>query len=390
MGGNKKATPDRKSSGGSLKAKRAKEYKSKEKLPALGEISHISLSSYEEDTLLELFKRLDATRIRIVENSPNEVRQWVASEAVSDIESRSTSSSNESCQEIESPETILDTIDDVVIHSVGCESTPEKHALANPTDKALSADLPVTPPQDAVRSAYKPVHSAERKLMIRQMIRDDRRMSIDSLEGNKCAMKNAKKEYYKTGVLSAAFEQQSLSRRVRICVRDQYSSDSSIATKTYVIERTVSGIADLVISCRRDLCLNSEPGSIILSIEAATLCELTPEWLVGCPDGSSVYVLRKDSVPCVGFIEPTKAPPATDDIPAVISTEGNFTCWTPRCKNMLLSMSMKRDLYSSFTNHDNPILCCRRALPTFRMREEIVNTIRENQVVVIAGDTGSG
>lgn len=355
---------------GSGGGKKKKEYKSNEKQPALGEISHISLDSHQEDQLLELFKALDGIQTLALDPAVTLVSEqpWSPSAGCPD------SPSSGSDQSVD--EELNNAPDDFGAETL--TTAPISSALDTPLEKSDVGCV----------SSSRPIHSAERKLMVRQMIRDDRRKSIDWREC-KSTSKQAKKEFARTGVLSPLHVSPSVTRRVRVSVVFNGTA------KAYVVERSREGLESIYENCRRDFQLDASR-DVVLSSEQSQCRVVSEGDLLSCPDGEVVYLLSESAVSanvCSGDdIGPPDCPDGTK--PNMEHGIDPAHCWTPRCVDAAISASLLRNLISpAASNSDrsrDKLLLARKNLPIYAMRNDIVRLIRDNAVVVVVGDTGSG
>lgn len=369
---------------------KTKKYKSKEKLPALGEISHVALSTEQEDVLLALFKQLDGTQTHVVEESS------LADGADAASASAQTGSDSDSDSSDESGE---DTFPDVVEPCTELELSVDDIQRRSPLIEVDGGAF--LSPTGPTATARKPIHSAERKLMIRQMLRDDRRKSIDRLE-QKDAIKQAKKDFKRSGAVSEALVGGGVTRRVRLSVVHT-TAYKTVASHSYVVPRSEEGLEDLYLYCRRDFGFDSR-NAFALCLDPAGERAVTLDSVSCCDDGTVVYVVSGDkSCACVTAIDEAGVTISSTG-GAVGAAEGDemdgsgeFVCWTPRCDDPAASRAMKTALLQfaacspSISDEAGArIIRARRSLPIYAMKNELLRMVNEHGVVVVAGDTGSG
>ena len=365
--GKKKSDTVSTSSSGSKKS-----YKSKEKLPALGEISHVSLTTEQEDNLLELFKVIDKQKLYVLNTPDSPVHKACA--GISD--------SSSSTDDLLSDEESSDSMEDRST-KLGYNHSSRSIAVSS-LHSSAEQNVYLTPTKATYDEIHRPIHSAERKRIIRQMIRDDRRKHLDIKSAEKDTNRAAK-QYVKMGTYpDSALSPVSSRIRVSVVYVDSMSKQQ---LRSYVIARTEDGINDLHLYVCRDFKVKLLPDMLICIGPLEKPREISVDILSKCDDGVVFYVLSHDYMKTESIETFSEHPNHSES--KVLEIGSEFTCWTARCDDMEVSALMKQQ-YLQLADAKADILDTRRRLPIFSMREQILYCIRDNQVTVIAGDTGSG
>ena len=173
-------------------------------MPALGEISHLCLNISQEDAILELLKEFSPQSLRLQSN-PSTSKTLNSSPKNDKSTSSSSSDSDEKNDEDSGSD--HDGVNDEIAPSEIDANTDKKELPSN----FLSA---------LATPSLSRINSAERKLIVRQMIRDDRRRHVDSIP-LKRDRKIAKKLFRQVGAVAECLDVMAItekSTRVRLSV----------------------------------------------------------------------------------------------------------------------------------------------------------------------------
>jgi hypothetical protein len=372
-----------------LKGKGKKAKKKREKMPALGEITHIMLSPQAEDAVLHLilqYSGLDAVPHAGKDKSG-------ASGSISGNDEDSSSSSRDG----ERKSSISSSDDDDSSTSDSDEAIREKKTVRHVSHPSLD--------------------SAKRKMMVREVIRDDRRRSRDN-EAARAAARTSRRALRTSGMApapSAAIRDQ-LKHSMRVRVRVQCSGHPDTNIVVQRMAEMDSGIDEIRARCRSlfggsigasddsfDLMYVPNIHAYNTYEKSAAMRPLLATDLATAHDGLVVRVIRaidknkevcsniSDVGECESFVPEAESSLLPNMLAAVdIDRDNDAEASVPASRSVYIAEMQRALDHIRSVSSRSPVETARISLPIRAMREEILEAVRGHPVVVVAGETGSG
>jgi flagellar biosynthesis GTPase FlhF len=394
-----------------------------------GGISKITMGSEDEEMLLKLITMLDSGELDINLASSLANAVDAESDSESDVDSDDSGGDDDDLSDDDEDE------DDI------SDSDFDDDAEENDFNTGLKKNA--VPTEQPVKSAIV-FTDKQRRSLVRKLIRDDRKMSVElahkvaqekasrrsvsnaimSLETDKSRDKNALPEPPTSDDSSGLPSQYlnlppGMTSALRINVSCESKESKSGGIKLVMADRTNS--LDALVQLVRNKFNASKKFSELVIMPAGKIMD--PDDLISLPDGTHVVLSVRsiketkiqqtlathiDYLPVVNQGNTVDKKPSSVVVIAASSEEDQLVkeeFWsppensnvlevikTPRIVNDEAECSLLKKKQEDMLAHSSykSILIQRQSLPIHKVRENLLDTIRDNQFVVVSGETGSG